>query len=696
MGKNIVLLSDGTGNGSASAFKTNVWRLYQAIDINPPKTGNEPVQIAFYDGGVGADGIKPLALLGQAFGLGLARNVKDLYTFLCRNYKEGDGIYLFGFSRGAFTVRVVAGLVLRCGLVRADNEADLLDRVEHAYDEYKLDVARRATGAYRALAARPFLGSAQDAYRRDHLAFGFEQIFPKITFIGVWDTVDAYGMPIDEIKLGIDKYLWPMTLADQKLSKHVDRACQALSLDDERPTFRPVLWDESNAPTNLTQVWFSGVHANVGGGYPDDGLAHLTLQWMMDEAEAYGLVFYDHAKTMVDAAANLHGEQYDSRSGLAGYFRYGPRIVDTLCQDSDHGVVVSIPKVHKASIDRIKTWQTAYAPVSFPSTYSVMERSIKPPGLKALPQAESSAEVQHRQADMEMAWDAVARRRFVYFATVTLSALLVLLPLRAALPSWIEKALPSGLATSMNQFGNWLATPFNAVAYYAVAFGDFLGALPGVGVLTALIVKLFDIAKGLLWSWTEFLFDWYQRHPLFSFVLVVMLAWLFIRTSNKLQDEIFARADFAWRRLRKSPPPGGGGPARSPNPKSDPLGSDTPQPPPPGGGSARIRIIDRLVRGLRKNRIVATSYWFIATRIIPFLFALLAFAFILIGLFFLIPKFYRQAQRRRRYATKGSPDDSTPAPRIPRTPIDWESDGEAKDIPERAEAEQGELVAAEA
>src|SRR5262245_16223935 len=108
MPKNIVLLADGTGNSSASPFKTNVWRLYQAVDITS-QWGIEP-QVVYYNDGVGTGTFRPLVLLGLALGVGLARNVKDLYAFACRNYEPGDNIYLFGFSRGAFTVRILAGL----------------------------------------------------------------------------------------------------------------------------------------------------------------------------------------------------------------------------------------------------------------------------------------------------------------------------------------------------------------------------------------------------------------------------------------------------------------------------------------------------------------------------------------------------------------------------------------------------------
>src|SRR5262252_7343781 len=106
MPKNIVLLSDGTGNSSAKVFRTNVWRLYQALDLSQPER-----QIAFYNDGVGTSSFKPAAILGGAFGWGLKRNVIDIYTFLSRNYERGDRIYCFGFSRGAFTIRVLAGLI---------------------------------------------------------------------------------------------------------------------------------------------------------------------------------------------------------------------------------------------------------------------------------------------------------------------------------------------------------------------------------------------------------------------------------------------------------------------------------------------------------------------------------------------------------------------------------------------------------
>src|SRR5688572_3854383 len=140
--KSIVLFSDGTGNSSAKLFKTNVWRLYEAVDLGPPAEGKRH-QISYYDDGVGTSAFKPLALLGGAFGWGLKRNVLDIYRFACRNYRAGDEIYGFGFSRGAFTMRVAIALIASQGLVRSGNEAELLQRSREAYRAFRKDLVPR-------------------------------------------------------------------------------------------------------------------------------------------------------------------------------------------------------------------------------------------------------------------------------------------------------------------------------------------------------------------------------------------------------------------------------------------------------------------------------------------------------------------------------------------------------------------------
>lgn len=149
MAKNIVLFSDGTGNSAAKLNKTNVWRVYQALDLSMPSS---LPQVALYDDGVGTSGFRPLALLGGAFGYGLKRNVLDLYKFLCRNYQPGDRIYAFGFSRGAFTIHVLMSFVLRIGLIKYEGEAHLS---RHAEDAYRQRWVPRRWCRQRARCGRP-------------------------------------------------------------------------------------------------------------------------------------------------------------------------------------------------------------------------------------------------------------------------------------------------------------------------------------------------------------------------------------------------------------------------------------------------------------------------------------------------------------------------------------------------------------
>jgi uncharacterized protein (DUF2235 family) len=593
--KNVVILSDGTGNSAANPFKTNVWRLYQAVDQREPSPTNQTRQIAIYDDGVGTENFKPLKWLGFATGLGLANNVKKLYTFLCRNYEPTDRIYLFGFSRGAFTVRILAGLILKCGLVKADSEAELNELVKVAYAEYKRDVARRATATRRALIAGQFLGGHDVGATTDHVAIGRNQVFPEIWFIGVWDTVDAYGMPVDELKQGIDRYLWPMTLADRTLSPHIRHACHALSLDDERPTFWPVLWDERGItdPDRLKQVWFAGVHRNVGGGCPDDALAHVPMQWMMDEARVRGLRFFGQHVREVDDRADLHGKAYDSRSGLAGYYRYGPRCGAELCNDEEHQVLVAKPKLHESALSRIAQHRVPYAPVGVVADYALHGRRDR--RLVLLPPIELDA--QARVHDMKAAWDAVFRRRVAYFATLALSLFLAAFPLLDRI-GWLPSSLP--------------------------------GWDPIAGRLSRALEVIFKLAAALLPSWTAQWFASFAAHPAVFIVAAGALLWLFVRKSDLIQQEVFARAEYAWRGLVSAP------------------AAPRPNVPPPGRSWT-----DSIARGLRTNRFARALHFAVAWRLVPFLFAIFVAAPVgLLILPFFIPKFVRNAMRRRKHRVR--------------------------------------------
>ena len=325
MSKRIALFSDGTGNSSAKAEKTNVWRLFQALDQTLID------QIAKYDDGVGTSSVKYLAILGGAFGWGLKRNVLDLYKFVCRNYVPGDDIYGFGFSRGSFTIRVLVDLIATEGLVTFRSEEELSRNAATAYRRYRskqfpswspLVIGMRKLRDALLWAKDRIRGHPSYETLQLQMAAANRAEVP-IRFLGLWDTVEAYGVPIPALKRGIDWVLWPMLFGDLILSPRVKRACHALSLDDERATFHPLLWDEVAEavlvaeglvpPGRITQVWFAGVHSNVGGGYPEDQLSFVSLDWMMRQAVDNGLVLETATVEQVRTNKSPYARLYDSR-----------------------------------------------------------------------------------------------------------------------------------------------------------------------------------------------------------------------------------------------------------------------------------------------------------------------------------------------------------------------------------------------
>lgn len=551
MRKNIVLLSDGTGNSSASPFKTNVWRLYQAIDISPSNDPNKPPQLVYYDNGVGTENFKPLRALGGALGVGVWSNVRDIYKFVCRNYEVGDQIYGFGFSRGAFTIRLLMGLIGKCGILKADSEAKLIDGVQMAYEAYRRDflirASRRRHMIYHHVLRSPRYildEEGRETKAIDLSPTGCEQAFPDIWFVGVWDTVDAYGMPVDELKLAIDEWVWPMSFADRDPSDRLRILRHALSLDDERPTFRPVLWNEviekkrqADAKVldshRIQQVWFAGVHANVGGGYPDDGLAITALKWMMDEAAAQGLRFERLIHDEIVVHVNPDGEEYDSRSGIAGYYRYGPRRVSALCRDEDHGVQVPTVRVHPAAYGRIAERRRDYEPVSLDAPFTV--------GTVVTPAADAAA--------MENAWDLVWWRRAAYFTTVALTIFIGLFPLLLVtkLPAVILGATESALDELWLSLSAIVGAilgailPGSIVARWDALIAYIASALPGwIGEVWSGLVGIVGF------SWASPVGTSFAGYPLTAIVSFALLAWVFFSWSSKLERRIEVLAEWAW------------------------------------------------------------------------------------------------------------------------------------------------------
>lgn len=505
--KNIVILSDGTGNGAAKRNKTNVWRLYQALDLH---LGDE--QIAMYDDGVGSKDSTLSKVLGGAFGFGLARNVIEMYCYLCRNFKAGktssedDRIYLFGFSRGAFTVRVLAAFVAEAGLisVREMSDRELETEAWANFRRFRRNAWQRRNFN---LAVLPRIW--------DYFKVGDSDFVnthsPDIKFIGVWDTVDAYGLPIDELAVLWDKFVYPIRFSDRKLNSKVKRACHAVAVDDERYTFHPVLWDESEntditdpldkpnvlrksrrlgegdgsdkedteknqklETRRINQVWFSGMHADVGGGYPRKSLSLVPLDWMIRQVEgidtAQGLVFIPSIRTEYADQSDWNGPMHNSRSGLGVYYRYNPRSIGALCNDRKNDVTIDQPRIHRSVFERICGRALPYAPTGLPEKYRV--ETNQGPVASVF---ENAGQAERRVANMEPVLDKIFLRKGLYLALLATTLLLLAsrifldwrpggecvgtaCPIDAVL-SWIQGQLPDfvgGWFDAFRQNPEWL------------------------------------------------------------------------------------------------------------------------------------------------------------------------------------------------------------------------------------------------
>ena len=586
MYRNLVLFSDGTGNSSAKLFRTNVWRVYQAVDLTDPKDPTEPHQFAFYDNGVGNSSFKPLAVLGGALGVGLARNVRDLYAFVCRTYQPGDKIYGFGFSRGAFTIRVLVGLMMDQGLVPYDgNEADLERHVAAAYREYRKNCHTKwkfgLVIPMRAL--RDLFINARDRLLRKTLYRDITKIgapgsqWPlEIEFLGLWDSVDAYGLPVDELTRAIDGFVWPLTMRDLNLNPRVKRARHALALDDERNTFHPRLWNEEPQPgkpgtgvpggnqktthiddERVSQVWFAGVHSNIGGGYPDDSLSHVSLGWIMSEASKShmeggkrvpGIRFSQRIWDAFLALSDENGPIYDSRHGLGGYYRYNPRRIENLTSTEE--VTVKRCKVHESVLRRIKVGQDGYAPFVLPPGFAVMriDGSITDGANYLQTNLDDQSQFMKQR---EQVWNWVWWRRVAYFATLFTTLVLVAMPL-------FKPALPKGACTSKVCF-----------------VSDVIDS-----VVTAVL-------PGFMATWTES----FSSHP-DMFLVLAALIMLGLWAGGVFECYVRDAMRPIWYAIPKTSP-------------------RTVSPPP------RPAIINQAVQWLRTRKPYQWSFWFLTQRLLP-------------------------------------------------------------------------------
>ena len=277
--RRIALFLDGTWNTITS--NTNVWRLKSLCK----KDGS---QLVYYSVGVGTQyGEK---LRGGMFGFGLDQEVIDAYEWLIQNYVTGDELFIFGFSRGAYTARSLSGLISKCGLLQAGAPLG----VGQLYDRY-----RRGIGiiTIRELVSAKKNNPSASLSIEESWILEYSVPIP-IKFIGVWDTVGALGVPFGNIPI-ISRSNYKFLETDLRINN--DHAYHALAIDEHRKDFAPTLWtrtikknEESYPPRPIESVeqrWFVGAHANVGGGYPNDVLAQIPLKWLMSKAIIHGLRF---------------------------------------------------------------------------------------------------------------------------------------------------------------------------------------------------------------------------------------------------------------------------------------------------------------------------------------------------------------------------------------------------------------------
>jgi uncharacterized protein (DUF2235 family) len=280
MSPRLIVCADGTWNTPDQRSITNVERIRRAI--RQPAAQDGTPQLVHYQRGVGTDpGIKHI--LGGAFGRGIDENIIECYRFLVEKYTAGAEIFLFGFSRGAYTVRSLAGLIRNCGLLKREHA----NRIGEAYKLYR----------DRGDDTSPSSAEAK-AFRQ---AFGREV---RIKCVGVWDTVGALGIPVGLFKRLL---LRDCQFHDVTLSSWIDNAFHALAIDERRKAYAPSIWEPQDDPTQrVEQVWFAGAHSNCGGGYESRGLSDKTLSWMIQRAKGCGLEFDEQY-----VARNVAPEQED-------------------------------------------------------------------------------------------------------------------------------------------------------------------------------------------------------------------------------------------------------------------------------------------------------------------------------------------------------------------------------------------------
>jgi uncharacterized protein (DUF2235 family) len=506
-GKRIVIFADGTGN-SFSGNESNIWRLAQALDKTAPD--GRPLQLMRYVPGVGTSGNALIRAIDGATGFGVPANVRKLYRFLCWNCDPQDQIFLFGFSRGAFTVRTLAAMIATQGLMPREVDGRRVTGPEMARNTMAAWLAyRRATAPFVPMGSSPWnplnwrmnpltalvrelrdclarlkrqaLGQAQHRAVLAALPRPRRSGRVKVRFLGLFDTVEAYGMPIKELTDVWDWLVWPIQFRNQRPAFVVEHLRHALALDDERLSFHPIRVDISARPDgrpvpDTQELWFAGMHSDVGGGYPDDETSFEPLLWIAGEAAAQGLDFdpemLDRYRRRLYPQAMIH----DSRAGLASLYRYAPRTVDDAPQHGGAAVI------HHSVVAKIDKGANGYAPQVLPAQVRV--RPATPTPWAALPGFGRS---RNEGAVADLA-GLVRRRKGTNWITILSVLALFSLPLL----DWVLDSPPPP-----SQAARWLAAILGGlVPTWALAWVDAMVAWWPVSVPILL-------AMGAVWSYNR-------------------------------------------------------------------------------------------------------------------------------------------------------------------------------------------------
>lgn len=334
--KRIVICADGTWNyrdqqddGTHLRHSTNVTKVARAV---LPQAADGTSQIVIYHDGVGTQkGLEHIT--GGTTGEGIEGNIRDLYRSIAYNYVSGDQLFLFGFSRGAYTVRTLAGFMYHYGLLEKFDDFYVPD----LFSEYEL-----RTGLQQAR-ANPKFRNMSDPRR-----------CPPIHFIGVWDTVGALGLPGP---LGAVLNGNRFAYHDIDLNETIENAYHALAIEEQRVPFAPSLWSiPAGWKGHLEQTWFCGVHCNVGGGYSPDGLANEALHWMVEKAQGCGLEF--DVKYLAHYLPCFNSTLNDSMTTM--YRLLGRHVRPVGAQANGH------EQLHQSVLDRINLPSMNYNPANVP------------------------------------------------------------------------------------------------------------------------------------------------------------------------------------------------------------------------------------------------------------------------------------------------------------------------------------------